>query len=148
MAKQTPDDELLNDAIPINLSDEGDQLLDDAIPIDQLTEEAAPSTPDGIDLEDGDDVPAASRVIRTFDARKKGDEDSKYKRQPHATGTGGVRAKTFVAKLRLDAIDHLDHQINDWLENHPAYEVKYVTTVVGELTGKIKEPALFMTVFI
>jgi hypothetical protein len=147
MAKGNEDD-LLADAIPIDLS-ESDDLLSDAIPIDQVTE-AAPAS-DGIDLAGGDDTgpSTASKHIRTFDTRKKtGDEDSKYQRKPHATGTGGIRAKTFVAKLRLDAIEHLDHQMNDWLDQHPNYEVKYVTTVVGELTGKIKEPALFMTVFI
>jgi hypothetical protein len=145
MAKGNEDD-LLADAIPIDLS-ESDELLADAIPIDQVTE-AAPAS-DGIDLEGGDDASAPKQQIRTFDNRKKNlDEDSKYQRKPHATGTGGIRAKTFVAKLRLDAIEHLDHQINDWLDAHPTYEVKSVTTVVGELTGKIKEPALFMTVFI
>jgi len=144
MAKH--DDDLLKDAIQIP-SDEGDELLADAIPIDELTEEAAPAS-DGIELDDGGDVPAGNRVIRNFERKKSADADSRYKRQPNATGTGGVRAKTFVAKLRLDAIEHLDHQINEWLEQHPNYEVKSVATVVGELTGKIKEPALFMTVFI
>ena len=145
MAKH--DDDLLNNAIPIS-ADDAEALFADAIPIDEVTEEAAPAS-DGIDLEEGGAASSANRTIRTFDTRKKGgDEDSKYQRKPNATGTGGIRAKTFVAKLRLDAIEHLDHQINDWLDAHPTYEVKYVTTVVGELTGKIKEPALFMTVFI
>ena len=143
MAKN--DDELLNDAIPIS-ADDAESLLADAIPIDEVTE-AAPES-DGIDLADNTSAPAANRAIRNFERKKTGDEDSKYQRKPHATGTGGIRAKTFVAKLRLDAIEHLDHQINDWLDAHPTYEVKSVTTVVGELTGKIKEPALFMTVFI
>ena len=139
-----PDDDLLADAIPID-ADEADSLLDDAIPIDSVNE----SADEGIELAEGDDDTTGSREIRTFGStKKKDDDDSKYQRQLNTTGTGGIRAKTFVAKLRLDAIDHLDHQINDWLDAHPTYEVKYVTTVVGELTGKIKEPALFMTVFI
>ncbi len=143
MAKGNEDD-LLADAIPIDLSES--DMLEDAIPIDQVTE-AAPAS-DGIDLA-GDDSAAPRQQIRTFDSRKKtGDEDSKYQRKPQGNGTGGVRAKTFVAKLRLDAIEHLDHQINEWLDAHPHYEVKLVSTTVGELTGKIKEPALFMTVFI
>ncbi len=140
------DDDLLADAIPID-ADDGDSLLDDAIPIDSQSEGG--SEPDGIDLADDDGDTAGSREIRTFGStKKKDDQDSKYSRPLNVTGTGGVRCKTFVAKLRLDAIEHLDHQMNDWLDAHPNYEVKYVTTVVGELTGKIKEPALFMTVFI
>lgn len=140
-----PDDDLLADAIPIDM-DEGDSLLDDAIPIGEVTEEAAVS--DGIDLA-GDDDSRPRQEIRTVDTGKsKVDSHSKYHRAVNTTRTGGIRAKTFVAKLRLDAIEHLDHQINDWLEAHPDYEVKYATTVVGELTGKIKEPALFMTVFV
>ncbi len=141
------DDDLLADAIPID-ADEADSLLADAIPIDSESESTAGD--EGIELAGGDDdEPTGSREIRTFGStKKKDDDDSKYKRQLNTTGTGSIRAKTFVAKLRLDAIDHLDHQINDWLDAHPTYEVKYVTTVVGELTGKIKEPALFMTVFI
>ncbi len=138
---QSPDDDLLADAIPID-SDDSDSLLADAIPINEASE------PDGIELVEGDDE-GTKQEIRSFGAtKKKDDDDSKYQRKLNVTGTGGIRAKTFVAKLRLDAIDHLDHQINDWLDAHPHYEVKYVTTVVGELTGKIKEPALFMTVFI
>ena len=98
-------------------------------------------------VDDGQTIVLAG-MIRNFERKKSADADSKYKRTVNTTGTGGVRAKTFVAKLRLDAIEHLDHQINEWLEQHPTYEIKYATTVVGELTGKIKEPALFMTVFI
>ena len=148
MAKS--DDDLFNEAIPIDQLGDDDNLLSDAIPIDQLTDDPAPpkaETPAEIELAD-EDNDGPKQEIRTFDTRKKDvDEDSKYNRKVNSPGTGASRAKTFVAKLRLDAIEHLDHQINDWLDAHPHYEIKHAVSVVGELTGKIKEPALFMTVF-
>jgi len=71
-----------------------------------------------------------------------------WSRTPNTTGTGAIHVKTFCAKLRLDAIEYLDQQVNEWLDSHPQYEVKFVTTTVGDLMGKMKEQALFMNVWV
>jgi len=115
-----------DDFIP--LEDDGgssgdDDLLSGAIPIDQLEEvedleevSDSPKPPpppsagsaseiEAIDLADDDDEDdSANREIRTFGKEKKEEDDSRWKRQPDPNGVGGIRCKTFVAKLRLDAV--------------------------------------------
>lgn len=163
-----------DDFIPLEGGDEvhdvaDDQLLADAIPIDSLEEEdSAPASPpppprkappppaaDGesvviepIDLADDDDEEELNREIRTFDKGKKVEDEGRWAREADPNARGATRCRTFVAKLRLDAIEHLDEQINDWLDSHPQYTVKCVTTSVGVLTGKVKEEALFVNVFV
>ena len=128
------------------------KLLDDAIPIDAIEDEedaaAAPRSnlPDAIELEGGDGSTGTVREIHTFGKEKRHEDE--WTRTPNTTGSGAIHVKTFVAKLRLDAVEHLDQQINEWLDAHPQYEVKFVTTSVGELMGKTKEPALFMSVWV
>ncbi|MEX0885987.1 MAG: hypothetical protein WD009_06065 [Phycisphaeraceae bacterium] len=121
-----------------------DELLAKAIPID-----AADDEDDALELEPEDDDPGASAggsKIRTFDQRIP--HEDHWKRQPNVTGHGAIHVKTFVAKLRPDAIAHLDEQINEWLDNHPEYEAKFVTTSVGQLVGKTTEDALFVNVWV
>jgi hypothetical protein len=137
-----------------------DDLLSAAIPIDpnELEDE-----PDVVEIEDADDdlepievdasaEPASSAAgtpspkIRQFTEHRS--HEDVWNRTPNATGQGAIHVKTFVAKLRLDAIDHLDEQVNEWLDNHPEYEVKFVSTTVGRLVGKTTEDALFMSVWV
>jgi hypothetical protein len=131
-----------------------DDLLANAIPIEGLEEEtpaapigthaAPPAAPEAIELAGGED--SSGREIRTFDSRKH--HEAKWHRTPNTTGQGAIHVKTFVAKLRLDAIENLDQQVNEWLDSHPQYEVKIVTSSIGPLTGKITEPALFVNVWV
>jgi hypothetical protein len=37
--------------------------------------------------------------------------------------------------------------INEWLDDHPEIEVKFVTQTVHVFEGKIREPALVMNVW-
>jgi hypothetical protein len=87
-----------------------------------------------------------SSKIKAFGERRP--HEDQWQRQPNVTGQGAIHCKTFVAKLRYDAIEHLDEQVNHWLDNHPEYEVKFVTTTVGTLRGKLMEEALFMNVWV
>ena len=141
------------------MSDPSDQtpiddhkLLDDAIPIDAIEEEdgaeekTAAELPEAIELEGGDELSGPVQEIKTF-GRENLHEDE-WARTPNTTGNGAIHVRTFVAKLRLDAVEHLDQQINEWLDAHPQYEVKFVTTSVGELLGKTKEAAMFMSVWV
>lgn len=72
-----------------------------------------------------------------------------WNRTPNATGTGAIHAKTFHCKLNDDAISFLDQQVNEWLDAHPQYEVKIVTSNIGEWAGKLgKESHLVVTVWV
>jgi hypothetical protein len=129
-----------------------EDLLANAIPIEGMDEEEP--APAAAPVEDGpvaiemaeEDANAPVREIKTFAAAKR--QEDKWSRTPNATGQGAVHVRSFVAKLRMDAIENLDRQVNEWLEQHPQYEVKFVTASIGELSGKITEPAMFLTVWV
>ncbi|MEE9212202.1 MAG: hypothetical protein V3U29_06075 [Phycisphaeraceae bacterium] len=144
------------DEEPIQLDGEvhtpdDDELLSTAIPIDQVQDEPPPPPPAdplaAIDLAK-QDIAAQQKpkAIRAFETKKALDEV--WKRQPVVNGTGACHVRTFIAKLRLDAVEHLDQQVNEWLDAHPEYEVKFVSTSIGTLFAKTPEPALFMNVWV
>ncbi len=71
-----------------------------------------------------------------------------WKRKPNMDGTGATHVKSFHCRLNTEAMEIMDQQINQWLEEHPELEVKLVTNTVGEWQGKIKEPALIIQVWV
>lgn len=88
-----------------------------------------------------------SSKITTFGARQH--HEDRWDRTPNVNGTGAIHCKVFHCKLREDALDFLEQQINEWLDKHPEYEVKQVTSSVGELKTKtMSEPAMFITVWV
>ncbi|MEM1210347.1 MAG: hypothetical protein AAGI54_13880, partial [Planctomycetota bacterium] len=131
-----------------------DELLDAAIPIEMVEDEAEADELEPIEIEPADDSEAAgdaggssddpygaappgagkSSKIRMLTERKPHDEH--WDRSPNVTGRGAIHVKTFVTKLRLDAIEHMDEQVNSWLDAHPEYEVKFVSQSIGKLVGK------------
>jgi hypothetical protein len=70
-----------------------------------------------------------------------------WKRKPHVSGTGAIRVRSFHAKYSEQGVEHLDDMINEWLDDHPDIEVKFVTQTVHVFEGKIREPALVMNVW-
>jgi hypothetical protein len=60
----------------------------------------------------------------------------KLNRPLNKTGEGATRVRTFHAKMNDGAMAFLDQQINEWLDGHTDYEVKFTTTTVGVLEGK------------
>ncbi|MFZ4576684.1 MAG: hypothetical protein ACOYN0_20065 [Phycisphaerales bacterium] len=77
---------------------------------------------------------------------RKGEET--WKRPANNTGTGAVHVKTFHGKLNEESLAFLDQQINEWLEAHPQYDVKFVNSTVGEWQGKTKEPQLVVQLWL
>ena len=71
-----------------------------------------------------------------------------WKRSPVTTGAGACHVKTFHAKLTDESLAYIDRQINEWLDEHPEFEVKFVTSTIGMFTGKSKEPALICQVWV
>jgi len=73
--------------------------------------------------------------------------DIVYKRQPHVTGKGACRVKSFHCRLNDDATRRLDEKINEWLDNHPEIEVKFSVSTIGEWGDKSHEPAMMINVW-
>lgn len=93
--------------------------------------------------------PQPQNKITQFEQRfaAKRHEDN-WKRTPNLTGTGAIHVKSFHCKLVGESLEFLDQQINEWLDAHPQYEVKFVTSSIGEWTGKMKEPNLIVQVWV
>lgn len=142
--RHTTDDELLNDALPMPVEDEE---LEELEAIDDGTDhELAPIDVGDLSIEGMDPAELSTSKIQAFSVRTP--HEDHWQRTPNITGQGAIHVKTFVTKLRLDAIEHMDTQVNEWLDNHPEYEVKFVTTTTGALFGKNKEEALFMNIWV
>ena len=134
-------DPLLAGAIPID-PDELPRIQD----IDEITREPVGHT-DPLTLVATDSDDDSHGVITTFGSSIKDSVEEHWRHAPSATG-GASHMKTFVTKMRLDAIDYLDEQVNEWLDEHPDYRVKFASTSVGEMKGKTTENALIMTVWV
>jgi hypothetical protein len=89
-------------------------------------------------------VPAPSKIKFGPDTTHKTHE---WKRKPHLTGQGACRVKTFHAKYSDQGLEHIDDQINEWLDAHAEVEIKFVTTTVHVFEGKIREPAIVMNLW-
>jgi hypothetical protein len=157
MADSTPrkpvnDDDLLASAIPIDGLEDEEQADGDSSDPTLDPDELTPIDIDGDDV-GGDDASAGSMSdsvstkIHGFSVGRVPHEQN-WGRPTNQTGTGATHVRTFYSKLRADAIDHMDLQVNQWLDKHPEYEVKFVTTTVGKLYGKTLEDALFMNVWV
>lgn len=151
---------------PIEVAPDSDARVsyDAAPPMVRPTPAPVPVTPQRIehvpplgpltDLPDSDAAGAAAaaiaaRKIRAFEQKLGGGgHESNWKRKPNLTGSGAIHVKSFHCKLTGDSLEFLDAQINQWLDDHPEYEVKLVTTSIGEWTGKLKEPALIVNVWV
>jgi hypothetical protein len=70
-----------------------------------------------------------------------------WKRVPTNSGQGPVRMKSFHGKYSDQGLAYLDDAVNEWLDNHPEVEVKFVTSTVGLFEGKMREPALVLNVW-
>lgn len=117
-----------------------DLSLDDTLPID-VSDAPMP-------VASGTGDPAPSK-IRTFEQRLgAGRHEDKWARTPNVTGKGAIHVKSFHCRLTGDSLEFLDQQINEWLDAHPQYEVKMVTTSVGTWSGKLKEPNLVVNVWV
>jgi len=114
--------------------------LDDTLPLDL--------SPQDQSVQDAEAAEASAK-IRTFQQKLGGakHEDS-WNRTPNITGTGAIHVKSFHCKLTGDSLNFIDQQINEWLDAHPQYEVKLVTTAIGTWTGKLKEPNLIVNVWV
>ena len=89
---------------------------------------------------------AAAPKITAFGKEQRHEET--WSRTPNTTGQGAIHVRTFHSKLTVDALSYMDQLINEWLDAHPQYEVKFVNSTVGILSGKLKEPNLICQVWV
>ncbi len=128
------------DEKPDEQAGEEEMSLDDTLPLDLSEHAPTPSA----SLQ-----PEQASKIRTFQQKLGSNKhEDTWNRTPNVTGTGAIHVKSFHCKLTGDSLTFLDQQINEWLDAHPQYEVKMVTTGIGTWTGKLKEPNLIVNVWV
>ena len=87
--------------------------------------------------------------IMAFEQKLGRKHEDSWSRSPNVTGTGAIHVKSFHCKLNDEALGYIDQQVNEWLDAHPQYDVKLVTTSTGEWAGKLgKETHLIMQVWV
>ena len=74
------------------------------------------------------------KKIKAFDQQKR--HEDTWSRSPNTTGHGAIHVQTFFAKLTDDSVKYMDQSINEWLDQHPQYEVKFVNSSIGTMRGK------------
>jgi hypothetical protein len=63
--------------------------------------------------------------------------EDEWTRTPNTTGSGAIHCRSFFTKLNQDAVAYMDQSINEWLDEHPQYEVKFVSSTIGTMRGKV-----------
>ena len=71
----------------------------------------------------------------------------KFSRPTVANGTGACRVRSFRGRLSDQGLEYMDNQINEWLDEHPEIEIKFATSTVGVFEGKMREPAMILTMW-
>lgn len=107
---------------------------------------ATPDQPAEVPVVEQTGPSAGAKKITALERDRRHEE--KWQRAPNTTGTGAIHVRSFHCKLTDDALAYMDETINEWLDAHPQYEVKFVTSTVGTLTGKLKEPHLVCQVWV
>ncbi len=85
--------------------------------------------------------------IRAFSVAGTHVSQHQYKRQPNVTGQGATRVRTFHGRLSDEGMAFMDDKINEWIDNHPEIEIKFVTTCIGLYEGKIRDQALVVNIW-
>ena len=91
-------------------------------------------------------APPLAKKIKAFGVDS-GRHHHDYKRPLVQTGQGASRVRSFHGKYSEQGLEYLDNAINEWLDNHPEIEVKFVTSTVMTFEGKIREPAIVLNVW-
>ncbi|MCP4711523.1 MAG: hypothetical protein GY869_23130 [Planctomycetes bacterium] len=59
-----------------------------------------------------------------------------FTRPTNVNGTGATRIRTFHVRLSESAMQFLDDHINEWMDQNPDVEVKFICTTIGAFEGK------------
>jgi len=70
-----------------------------------------------------------------------------FKRPTTMTGQGATRVRTFHSKIQAESIEFMDTAINEWLDENPDVEVKFVSSTIGVMAGKFPEPNIILSVW-
>ncbi len=140
----------------------GESDISDEDYFDSLTADETPQAPTAVDGSEEDSVGSAetedikisdiaSQAIRPFAAPDLVTPPSvtqhKFKRHLQHDECGAIRCRIFHAKLNDGALQFVQDQINNWIDQNPEVDIKQLNTNVGVVEGKSSEPHLIITLF-
>ncbi len=116
-----------------------------------LVDDSAEDSGDSAESEDIMISDIASPAIKPFAASDLAAPPSatqhKFKRHLQHNECGAIRCRIFHAKLNDGALQFVQDQINDWIDQNPEVDIKQLSTNVGVVEGKSSEPHLVITLF-
>lgn len=74
-------------------------------------------------------------------------DDAKFKRPLRPDSIGGTRCRVFHCRLSEGAVEYMNNQVNEWLDESDDIVVKFANSTIGLFEGKHTEPNLILTVF-
>ena len=74
-------------------------------------------------------------------------DEARFKRRLNPESVGATRCRTFHCKLSGGAVDFMNAQVNDWLDQNPDIVIKFSNSCIGNFEGKHTEPNLIVTIF-
>jgi hypothetical protein len=121
------------------------------------TEQGAESPADAVDvplaLVEEDEKPRVvagpSKQIHGFSGSEMTTQfaERQYQR-PLLKGTrAATRCRTFHCKLTDTSFQHLNEQINEWVDEQEDVEIKFALSNIGVVEGKHADPHLIVTIF-
>jgi hypothetical protein len=87
-----------------------------------------------------------SSVRRAIKSTMDYDKRTQFKRKPVNTGQGAIRCRVFHSKIAESSIQHLENQINTWLDDEDI-DIKHVGHMIGAMEGKHTEPNIIVVVW-
>ena len=103
------------------------------LPPEKPTETQRPAEDEAIEIVT-DNPSGLKKKIKSFN-QKHLHEDT-WARTPNTTGKGAIHVRTFFSRLSEDSFAYMDQAVNEWLDEHPQYEVKFVNSSIGTMRGK------------
>ncbi len=74
-------------------------------------------------------------------------DDAKFKRPLDTRAIAATRCRSFHSKLTDSALEYMNDQINDWLDNNDAITIKFSNSTIGIFEGKSSEAHMIVTMF-
>jgi hypothetical protein len=97
-------------------------------------------------VDEGPSQVTGSSKIQAFGVKEIAPE-REFKRNANLTGTGAVHVKSFHGHLHDEGLARLDNRINEWMEAHPQFEIKFATTTIGVWDGKTKDQVMIINIW-
>lgn len=74
-------------------------------------------------------------------------DDSRFTRKLDPSAPGAIRCRLFHAKLSEGALEFLNNQVNEWLDQNDQITIKFVNSTIGMFESKHTEPNLILAIF-